>query len=118
MRWLLDHDPDGVLRYSKLRGETAGTRLAPYAERLAGVDSMVLLEGSGPDEVLRMRSAAVFRLLAVLPGQARWLSRLGWLPTWLTDLGYRVVAKIRHRLFGPPDVCRAPTADERARFLP
>lgn len=36
----------------------------------------------------------------------------------LLDLGYRVVARVRYRLFGRLDACRLPSGDEKVRFLP
>ena len=39
------------------------------------------------------------------------------LPRPLADLGYRIFAKLRYRVFGRLDECRAPTPAERGRFL-
>jgi len=118
VRWLLDRDPEGRLHFAPLQGPTAAQRLAPHATMLEGVDSMVLLDRTEGSERVYIRSRAIFRMLAVLPGRARWLARLRILPAFLTDLGYRFVARIRKRVFGAPDLCRAPTPEERTRFLP
>jgi len=118
VRWLLDHDPEGRLRFAPLQGETAKQRLAPFAARLEGVDSMVLLDSREGQERIWLRSRAVFRVLRVLPKPARRWAWFGVFPAFLTDLGYRLVAALRKRIWGAPDLCRAPTPEERARFLP
>jgi predicted DCC family thiol-disulfide oxidoreductase YuxK len=42
---------------------------------------------------------------------------LGWPPRSLGNLGYRLFARIRNRVFGKLDACRVSTPDDRARFL-
>lgn len=118
VRWLLDHDRDGVFHFAPLGGETAGKALERFEPQLEGVDSLVLLERERDEEQVFIRSRAIFRLISLVPSRLRWLRGFGVLPRWLTDLGYRFVARIRKRVFGPPDSCRAPTPEERLRFLP
>jgi predicted DCC family thiol-disulfide oxidoreductase YuxK len=51
-----------------------------------------------------------------------WPWKLGYavffLPRWLTDPIYRLIAHFRYRLFGKKEVCRIPAPHERERFLP
>jgi predicted DCC family thiol-disulfide oxidoreductase YuxK len=42
---------------------------------------------------------------------------MSWLPRPLRDLGYRLVARYRYRIWGRFDTCPIPTAQERERFL-
>jgi predicted DCC family thiol-disulfide oxidoreductase YuxK len=39
------------------------------------------------------------------------------IPSPLRDLGYRIVSRLRYRLFGKHDACRLPSPAERAVFL-
>jgi predicted DCC family thiol-disulfide oxidoreductase YuxK len=41
-----------------------------------------------------------------------------WLPGFVLDLGYRVIARIRYRVWGRADACELAPPDQRARFLP
>jgi len=56
-------------------------------------------------------------------GRAIWPRLIGvavvlrFVPLPLLNLGYRMFARVRYRLFGQYDQCRAPSAEERARFL-
>jgi predicted DCC family thiol-disulfide oxidoreductase YuxK len=42
---------------------------------------------------------------------------LGWIPRLLRDLGYRLVARWRYRIWERLESCPVPTAEERERFL-
>jgi predicted DCC family thiol-disulfide oxidoreductase YuxK len=40
-----------------------------------------------------------------------------WIPRPLRDLGYRIIARLRYRIWGRFETCPIPTALERAHFL-
>jgi predicted DCC family thiol-disulfide oxidoreductase YuxK len=42
---------------------------------------------------------------------------LQWIPRPVRDLGYRVIARWRHRILGRLESCPVPTAEEQGRFL-
>jgi len=41
-----------------------------------------------------------------------------WFPGAILDLAYRVVAAVRHRIWGRADACQLVTPEQRRRFLP
>jgi predicted DCC family thiol-disulfide oxidoreductase YuxK len=47
-----------------------------------------------------------------------WLHVFRWWPAFLGDIGYRIVAALRYRMFGKSDTCEIPSPENRARFLP
>jgi predicted DCC family thiol-disulfide oxidoreductase YuxK len=72
---------------------------------------------SSSEQVLTRSNAAVGVLLE-LGGWWRFLGKLLRLvPRPIRDLGYRIVAKIRYRVFGRLDACLLPNASQRERFL-
>jgi predicted DCC family thiol-disulfide oxidoreductase YuxK len=106
-------DREQVFRFAPLQGETAAARLSPEDTR--NLDSLVVQV----DGKTYHRSSAVVRILWRLGGVAGLFGTLLWLiPRPLRDLGYRVVATNRYRMFGKKETCRMPTPEERARFLP
>jgi predicted DCC family thiol-disulfide oxidoreductase YuxK len=110
---LLKRDRSGALRFAPLQGETAA-RLLPE-EDIRGLKSLVLIDSAG----VHRRSGAVVRVLRHLGGRYRFYGALLWtIPRPLRDLGYRVVSRLRYRLFGKKETCRLPTPKERERFLP
>jgi predicted DCC family thiol-disulfide oxidoreductase YuxK len=76
---------------------------------------MVLVE----DGRVRLRSKGILYSARHLRAPWRWAYMLRWLPAIAMDLGYRLVAATRYRLFGRVDpACQMPTPATRARFLP
>lgn len=117
VRWLMDRDPEGRLRFAPLQGETAAELRARHPEIPRDIETMVLVEGPPGRERVYFRSEAVFRTLEVLQSPWRHLARLRVLPRFLADAAYRLFARLRYRLFGQRDSCRIPTPAEAARFL-
>ena len=112
VNWILRRDAHGTFLLSPLQGIHA-QQLVPAAIR-ENLSSVVLLI----DGHCYLRSAAVCRILMLLGGVWRILGILLWLiPAPIRDLGYRIVARFRYRLFGRREACRMPTPSERSRFL-
>lgn len=117
VRWLLRHDPEGRLRFAPLQGETAARLRAREPSIPEGLGTLVYVVASDAGERIYLRSEAVFRACAAISGAPRWVGILARLPRALTDLGYRLVARLRYRLFGRLDACRIPGPGERERML-
>ena len=111
--FLLRVDPKGALRFAPLAGPTAQARLIGHPE-LAGIDSVVLIEGPAATA----RSTAVLRVVRYLGGF--WLVGLiGYLiPREIRDSLYDLVAYWRYRVFGRYPACPVPPLATRTRFLP
>jgi predicted DCC family thiol-disulfide oxidoreductase YuxK len=118
--FVLSRDRRGAIRFAPLQGETAARVVSGEwqvaSDGQESVSTVVWQDSSGREFV---RSAAAVRVLWQL-GRVWWL--IGWLlwliPLPLRDLGYRVIAANRYRLFGKKETCRMPTPAERVRFLP
>ncbi len=112
VNWLLARDPQHRLRFAPLQGATAAEFVS---EELRGrLDSLVFFSGGE----IYIRTAAVSRILMALGGRWKLLGALLWvIPSPLRDLGYRLVSRLRYRMFGKHDACRLPTPAERAVFL-
>jgi predicted DCC family thiol-disulfide oxidoreductase YuxK len=114
VQWLLGRDKGGRLRYAPLQGPTAAAMRSRFPEIPTDIDTIVFIEGGQ----VYMRSRAAFRIASNLPVPWSWLRAFGLLPVALTDLGYRLVASVRYRIWGRLEACRIPAASERALFLP
>jgi predicted DCC family thiol-disulfide oxidoreductase YuxK len=115
--WLVRHDPEGRLRFAPLQGPTAAGLRARHPEIPAGLETLVYVEGQGEGERVWLRSEAVFRACAAISGAPRWVGLAARLPRRLTDLGYRLLARARYRVFGRLETCRVPGPGERERML-
>jgi predicted DCC family thiol-disulfide oxidoreductase YuxK len=110
--WIIQRDRSHRIRFAPLQGTTAA-RLVP-AELRSQLSTLVFRSGGHN----HLRSAAVCRILLTLGGVWRIFGGMLWLIPWpLRDLGYRLVAKVRYRLFGRHETCRLPTPAERGLFL-
>lgn len=114
VQFLLRVDRRQVLMFAPLQGETAAAMRARHPEISGDIDTVVYIE----DGRVHQRSRAFVRLARQLPYPWRALSWLWIVPRPLSDLVYRLVARLRYRLFGKFDTCKIPSPEERARFLP
>jgi predicted DCC family thiol-disulfide oxidoreductase YuxK len=113
VRWLIDHD-DGQLRYAPLQGPTAAAARALHPAIPETLESVVLVENGRA----YLRSKAFLHVARHLgwPWRAGYAFR--FLPAFVLDPLYRVVAHYRYRWFGHYDECRLPTQTERQKLLP
>jgi len=115
-RWvdfLIKRDKKRLFRYSPLQGETAKDRFKGKSEEEL-LRSVWLQDADG----LHDRSTAVFRMVRLLPQPWPLLGVLMLIPRPVRDWAYGVCAKNRYRMFPRTEICRVPTAEERAYFLP
>jgi predicted DCC family thiol-disulfide oxidoreductase YuxK len=117
VRWLMDRDPAGRLRFAPLQGEVAAELRRRHPEIPEDIDTLVFVERHGSDETVVLRSRAVLQVCRQLQPPPDWLRWVAWLPAPLADLGYRLFVRFRYRIFGKLDECRVPSDAERARFL-
>ena len=117
VRWLVAHDPGGRFHLAPLQGASAAALRARHGDFPDEGETLVYVEQQGGSERVHLRSDAVLRIFAELPGPWRWLASLRVLPRALRDTLYAAFAGIRYRVFGKLDSCRVPSPQERARFL-
>lgn len=112
--WLVARDGERRLAFAPLQGETAARLRALHPEIPPGLDTVVYLEPGG----VHLRSRAFLHAARHLPPPWRWAYRFRWLPAPPLDLVYRLVARIRYRVWGRHDICRLPDHVDPRRFLP
>lgn len=113
VRFVIERDPDAVLRFAPLQSEVAQALLADAAVDPQALDSIVLVD----DGEVHVKSDAVIRTGEHLGGSMTLLQAFKVVPRALRDVFYDAFAAVRYRLFGTYDSCMVPTPDVRARFL-
>jgi len=116
VQFVLDHDRRGSMRFAALQSDFGKAVIARHPE-LEKVDSVVLVEGSGSNERIRVRSSAALGLAKYIGGV--WgLARVAFIiPRPIRDFFYDLFARNRYRFFGRYDSCLLPPPEVRARFL-
>ncbi len=114
VRWMLRIDDRRIFHFAPLHGETAELARTLHPDFPNRVETVVYVrEGR-----VFVRSRAATMAMQELPYPAKALSWFRFLPTWLTDFFYGIVARARYRVFGKYDQCPLPPPEARARFLP
>jgi predicted DCC family thiol-disulfide oxidoreductase YuxK len=116
VRFILRHESRHDLRFAPLQG-VYGERIRKNHPAVAEVDSVVWVEGEGPDERALIRSDAAFRVVSYLGGLWRLLHVFRLVPRVVRDFFYDGFARRRYGWFGKYDSCPIPPPEVRARFL-
>ena len=115
---VLDHDKKAIFAFAPLQGDFARNLLERHNIDAADLNSVYLIMDYGTErESLLNRSDAALTILGQLDGAIKTLAIARVFPKPLRDLGYRLVANSRYRIFGKRDACRLPSPEERDRFI-
>lgn len=86
-------------------------RYAPGGEE--ALSTLVLVQ----DGRVHVRSDAALRIAALLDAPAKYLAVFHFLPAFLRDAGYKLVASNRYRVFGQTETCREPSPLFQSKFI-
>lgn len=111
--FLLRVDREEIFLFAPIQGETARERLPALPENPEEW-SVVYLDERGQHD----QSSATLEVCRRLGGVWWVLSLLRFIPRFIRDPVYRLIARNRYRMFGKREACRMPTEAEQARFLP
>lgn len=123
VRWFLRRDQNDRLRFASSESPKVAALLERYGFSVPsfprGPSTIVVVRNpGGSTEQVLLRSAAAAAMLIELPGPWSVTGRLfQWIPRPLRDLGYRLVASSRYRIWGRVEQCPLPGPAERAHFL-
>lgn len=110
---LIRHDRERRFRLCSVQSAEGQAILAWFGLPTDSFETMAYVEGAR----LFVRSDAVLRVVAQLPGAWHLLGGLRVIPRPLRDWCYDRIALNRYRLFGRYDSCLLPTADHAGRFI-
>jgi predicted DCC family thiol-disulfide oxidoreductase YuxK len=107
--FIIGQDKNGVFKFASLQSS--------YAEKLLNEDSqelntVIFFDGT----YFFKKSDAVFQIAKQLPN-FKWVAVFSFLPKFIRDGIYDLIARNRYKIFGKRDVCRIPTKELQNRFL-
>jgi predicted DCC family thiol-disulfide oxidoreductase YuxK len=128
VRWFLRRDSRDRLRFVPAESPKIAKLLARHqisetenglgSPTLAPSTILVVSNPGTPVEQVLVRSEAAIAMLRQLPRPWPAVAAImSWIPRPLRDLGYRLVARYRYRIWGRLETCPIPTAQEREHFL-
>ncbi len=118
VQFVFNEDKIQLFVFAPLQGETASRFLRNLPPEIRFTDSLILIENyrsSYPRVSILAKGALRIGWLLGWPWMMAGL--LSFLPGWMFDWAYRLVAANRHRFF-PQDQCFIPPANQKERFLP
>ena len=114
VKTMLRLDKERVFHFAPLQGETAELARRLHPDFPSELETVVYVRNG--EVFLRSRAAAL--AMQQMPYPAKALSWFRFLPVWLTDFFYGIVARVRYRVFGKYEVCPLPPPEHRKHFLP
>jgi predicted DCC family thiol-disulfide oxidoreductase YuxK len=113
VQFVLKHDMQEDFAFAPLQGKTAHNLLQFVPQE----DSLVLIENyQTEDRKIYQLGTGAFRILWLLGGSFRLIGWPFFLPSFLYNWGYRLVARHRHQFFSQ-DTCPLPDPKLKDRFL-
>ncbi len=113
--WILKRNSDQDLYFSSLQSDFAHQFLENQdLGDLSYLETVLFLENGK----LYCRSAAIFKIMLHLKGIYPSIGKLlSWMPSFISDFVYKLMARYRYQIFGKKDFCRIPGPEEKSRFL-
>ncbi len=111
--FILDHEKDETLTFAPLQSETGQEILKEFNYPADYLDSILFLENGK----LLNKSGAALSIAKYLNLRWSWLAGFRFVPAFIRDAVYWVIARYRYKIFGKHDACRVPTPELRKRFL-
>jgi len=112
INFVIDRDAARRFRFASLQSDFGQRLLAENNRQLTDFDTVLLLrEGE-----LFEKSDAALEIARYLKGWS-WLYLFRFVPRFIRDFFYNIIAKNRYRLFGKSEFCRIPTPEEKKLFV-
>jgi len=112
VQFILKKDKNKLFCFAPLKGETASKFLQ---DSFKGTDSVILVENFCLKPSIYIEGEAVLRICSHLPYPSKFLSFFSFVPLFITNGCYRLVA--RHREWLVDKSCVLPDSGENGRFL-
>ncbi len=112
INFVIDHDVERRFRFASLQSEIGQRILTENSRSVSDFDTVLLIrEGK-----LVEKSTAALEIARYLRGWT-WLYTFRFIPRFIRDAIYNLIAKNRYNIFGKSESCRIPTPEERSLFI-
>ncbi|WP_029331468.1 thiol-disulfide oxidoreductase DCC family protein [Gillisia marina] len=114
INFVIEHDKKDVFRFASLQSDLGRKMVLERGIEPEVLDSIILIE---PGVVYYEKSTAALKIAKELSGGYSLMRHFLYLPNFIRDGVYNLVASNRYRWFGKKDSCMIPTPELKAKFL-
>lgn len=112
VQFVIKKDKEARFKFASLQSQAGQEILHQYHLSQNDFNSFILLE----DGKLYTRSTAALRVFSQLKGW-KWSRVFQWVPRFVRDGVYNIIARNRYKWFGKQESCMLPSPDLVSRFL-
>ena len=112
INFVIDHDVERRFRFASLQSDIGQHILTENSRSVSDFDTVLLIREGKVYE----KSTAALEIARYLRGWT-WLYAFRFIPRFIRDSVYNLIAKNRYRIFGKSESCRIPTPEERSLFI-
>jgi predicted DCC family thiol-disulfide oxidoreductase YuxK len=113
VQWIIRHDKKNQIKFAAHQSEAGVKLLSQYGLSTNDIDTVVFIK----EGIAYKRSDAFIQICRLLKGFPRYFSIIRFIPRFIRDFFYNIIAKYRYKLFGKKEQCMIPTPEIRAKFL-
>ncbi len=113
VNFIIDRDKDDIFKFAALQSEAGQKLLNKFNLKTEDFDTFILIDS----EIYFTKSTAALKIARKLNYPVKVLYYFIFIPKFLRDLIYSLIAINRYKFFGKRDICRVPTENEKKNFL-
>lgn len=113
VNFIIDRDKKDHFKFAALQSSFGQEFLERNNFNSKSFDTFILIE----DEKFYIKSTAALRIAKHLKGWPQFVYPFIFLPAFIRDFFYNIIAKNRYKFFGKKNSCRIPTSEEKAKFV-
>jgi predicted DCC family thiol-disulfide oxidoreductase YuxK len=113
VQFALKRNKKKSLKFGSLQGDTAKEILPGFNIDPNVLSSVYLIE----KDKIHKESSAALHICKHLDGAWKLLYILIFIPAFLRDPFYKLIARFRYKWFGKKEACMIPTPEQRSRFV-
>ncbi|MFZ4589860.1 MAG: thiol-disulfide oxidoreductase DCC family protein [Ignavibacteria bacterium] len=113
VNFIIDKDKHDVFRFASLQSDFGQKCLNDFNLPTDSFSTLILVSNGK----YYKRSAAALRIAKELSSPYNLSFSFILIPPFIRNLFYDIIARNRYKWFGKKEVCRIPSAEERAKFI-
>lgn len=112
--FIIQRDPSAKFTFTTIQSPIGASLLDQLGIDADDPNTFVLIKNGG----VYLKSTAALEIAGELTGAWSLAAILRFIPVFIRDMIYDLIARNRYRIMGKRDSCIVPTTDIKSRFLP